>query len=385
MLNQRTRLIRNRRPILLIFAFFLLNILLVSFMTTAAADPVIHYVDAATGEDDGVCTDPDAPCLTIGYAIGKSGEKETILIAGGIYPENIKLTDGISRTIIGGYLNSKLGWTPDGEGTVIDGRNRDSTVEIRNHSDTRIEAVRVRGGLGQDDPTFGNGCGGFKIQNSVVSLVNVGIRQNNAGTGDGGGLCAAGDDGKIDLLLDKVFVGGNSANNTGGGLQLYNTNTTIINSIFNNNRTTGGDANVMLLIHEDNVTIINSTIANNNRVNENSTGILVIDGQVTIKNSILWYNGQNLAAGPDCEDCFEVTYTDIQQPMPGQGNISEEPLFVDWQQRNFHLRKNSPCINAGASEGAPLDDLRYNPRDKYPDMGALEWIPPDLFLPIIHG
>jgi hypothetical protein len=348
----------------------------------AAAEPVTRYVDGDSGEDAGACADPAAPCLTINYAIGESADGDTILVAQGIYPENVKLTDGNARTIIGGHVRTGAFWDPAGEATIIHGRNADTTVEIRNHSDTVIDTVRVIGGMGQDDPTFGNGCGGFKIQNSNVQIINVGIRQNSAGTGDGGGICAAGDDGTIDLLLDKVFVGGNIAVNAGAGLLLENTQTMIINTVFANNRSESRAANVMQL-NNDQVTIINSTIANNNRAE--GTAIVIIEGKVTMKNSIMWDNDQNLVAPAECEDCFDVTYSDIEQPVEGEGNISADPRFVNRDQRNFRLRRNSPCINAGTADGAPSDDLRFNPRGEYPDMGAFEYEFPDIYMPIVFA
>ena len=349
----------------------------------AAAEPSSRYVDGASGLDSGFCDDPSAPCATINYAIGQSGDGDTILIAGGEYRENVKLVDGLARTITGSYANNNGQWTTAGEATVIHGQNADTTIEIRNQSDTRIELVRVTGGMGQEDATFGNGCGGFKIQNSDVEIVRAGIRQNTAGTGDGGGICARGEEERINLLLDKVFVGGNRAVNSGGGMQLFNTNTTIINSVFTNNSSASNVANVMLL-EDDNVTIINSTIANNNR-NNGDQAILLFAGSLTMSNSIMWENALNLQADPPCDECFDVTYSDIEQPTPGTGNISADPLFANMLQRIFRLRPNSPCINSGTADGAPVDDLRDNPRDSWPDMGAFEHLWPDHYLPLMVG
>lgn len=371
------------KPVLAAACLLFMAILILILGSPAAADPVMRYVDTATGVDTGDCQDPFAPCKRINYAIGESADGDTIALAGGIYSENVKLTDGRSRTIRGGYAYTGVSWLPGEDVTVINGGNNDSTIEIRNHSDTRIETMRVIGGRGVDDPTFGNGCGGFKIQNSDVTIVSTGIRQNSAGTGDGGGICAAGDDGKINLYLEKVFVGGNRAVNSGGGLQLLNTKTTIVNSVIANNRTESNVANAMMLLKDDEVIIINSTIADNNP--DGDQAILIEDGKITIKNSIMWNNALNLQADPECEDCFDVTYSDIEQPTAGVGNISEDPMFVDAIARNFRLRKNSPCIDAGTVDGAPPDDLRDNPRDDMPDMGAFEFIPPDVFLPVVFG
>ena len=371
------------RGVLPVLFLLLAAVMVLMLVLPATADPVMRYVDMVTGVNTGDCKDPFAPCETINYAIGESADGDTIAVAGGVYAENVKLTDGKSRTIRGGYAYNGVSWLPDSDVTIINGGNVDSTIEIRDHSDTIIENVRVTFGRGVDDPTFGNGCGGFKIQNSDVKIVSAGVRRNNAGTGDGGGICAAGDDGKINLYLDKVFVGGNQAVNSGGGLQLSNTNTTIVNSVIANNRTESGVANAMLLIKDDEVTIINSTISGNNPAGDQA--ILIKDGKITMKNSIMWNNALNLQADPPCAECFEVTYSDIEQPTAGIGNISEDPLFVNAAARNFRLTKYSPCINAGTADGAPPDDRVGNPRGEYPDMGAFEFVPPDVYLPVIRG
>lgn len=62
------------------------------------------------------------------------------------------------------------------------------------------------------------------------------------------------------------------------------------------------------------------------------------------------------------------------------GNISEEPLFIDFANGDYHLRPNSPCINAGDPNYiAGLDevDIDGQPRvwDGRVDMGADEFVP----------
>jgi len=42
-----------------------------------------------------------------------------------------------------------------------------------------------------------------------------------------------------------------------------------------------------------------------------------------------------------------VTYCDIQGGYEGQGNINADPLFVDPENNDFHLKETSPCIDKG--------------------------------------
>ena len=106
-----------------------------------------------------------------------------------------------------------------------------------------------------------------------------------------------------------------------------------------------------------------------------------------MKNSILWGNAPTeiyLYAG----DSITVAYSDIDQDgyAGSNGNIRQDPLFLDPANGDFSLQSTSPCIDAGTSDGVPVTDMEGNPRfdllpipntggGTYPyyDMGALEY------------
>jgi PKD repeat protein len=69
-----------------------------------------------------------------------------------------------------------------------------------------------------------------------------------------------------------------------------------------------------------------------------------------------------------------VTYTDIWHGHDGEGNLNEDPRFIDAAAGNFHLQYVSPCVDTGTADGAPADDLDNNPRPVGSgfDMGAYE-------------
>lgn len=74
----------------------------------------------------------------------------------------------------------------------------------------------------------------------------------------------------------------------------------------------------------------------------------------------------------------------IPIPTPtwnGFGNITNEPLFVDWLNGNLRLQSNSPCINAGANiYVSTFLDVEGSHRivDGTVDMGAYEYQSPQL-------
>jgi hypothetical protein len=91
-------------------------------------------------------------------------------------------------------------------------------------------------------------------------------------------------------------------------------------------------------------------------------------------NSIVYYNSATIAPNYEIDDlayCCTV-------PLPsGQGNITNQPLFVDVAGGDYHLSPNSPCINSGrnASIYGTTTDLDGGPRivSGTVDMGAFEY------------
>lgn len=98
-----------------------------------------------------------------------------------------------------------------------------------------------------------------------------------------------------------------------------------------------------------------------------------------LSNSIL-YNGdpQAIALQPNDSSEFTISYCDIQggreqiagdleigQFTWGEGNLDEDPLFVNPNEGDFHLTIDSPCIDTGDPESDP------DPDGTRTDIGAL--------------
>jgi len=95
----------------------------------------------------------------------------------------------------------------------------------------------------------------------------------------------------------------------------------------------------------------------------------------TVTNCILWGDTPNEIDG----DAAAVTYSCVQGGYTGNGNIADDPSFVDAENGNLRLSLGSPCIDTGfAADGAPSTDILGVPRPQGTgfDMGAYEYYVP---------
>ncbi len=92
-------------------------------------------------------------------------------------------------------------------------------------------------------------------------------------------------------------------------------------------------------------------------------------------------NINNLAEGDNTVN-FEYMYSDFFNngflTPSGENNISDDPLFVNAGDGDYHLQKNSPCIDSGTSEYAPSVDFEgvNRPQGNGFDMGIYEYSGP---------
>jgi len=150
----------------------------------------------------------------------------------------------------------------------------------------------------------------------------------------------------------------------GGGLAFYDSS----NAIVHQNQINGNDAGLGGGIFGDfsDLVISNNTIFGNTGLD--GTALCLRNSNPIIINSIIWPDTANIS-----QDLIEtsytsypvITYCDIYDTLwTGDGNISEDPMFVNPDIDDFHLQEGSPCIDAG-DPGSP-----YDPDSTICDIGA---------------
>lgn len=181
------------------------------------------------------------------------------------------------------------------------------------------------------------------------------------------------------LILNNALI----RNNSGGKLFA---NTSVVQRMDN-----GSDISTLLIersiLSDNNATEImaaqygytridSSVLANNGTSNP-----LVIrsnDNSVSeFHNSIVWNNTLTFSTAPGAT--VKASYNDINSSHPGvgAGNINAAPLFVDMANGDFHIERNSPCVNTGD----PLSAVPLNGGTAI-DMGKHE-VPQDLTPPSV--
>jgi predicted outer membrane repeat protein len=199
----------------------------------------------------------------------------------------------------------------------------------------------------------------------------------------GGGLYSKNASGTI----SNCIFSSNMAKVRGGAVYAESSDLDIVNCIFSDNsagasgiKTTGGGA---VFTWGAGAVITNCTLYNNStRYSDNGGGAIYnLIATTLIANCILW--GNSATVGPQVYNNLSfdtsIIHCNIDQSgfEAGDGNIRQDPLWVDPSVGNFHLRAGSPCIDAGTADaaGLPEFDFEGRPRAVGPsvDMGAYEF------------
>ncbi|PLX03482.1 MAG: hypothetical protein C0595_06995, partial [Marinilabiliales bacterium] len=221
----------------------------------------------------------------------------------------------------------------------------------------------------------------------AISFNNVKII-NNSSEGTGGGVAIE----WAELEMNNVEVAYNTAKK-GGGMAIYLTQTYYDTSIYSNvsvhnnfaEDTAGG-----LYLSEFKENFKNITVADNDAAY--ARGIFIRKSNIYLENSIIFgetYPQKIVFADYDDSTTLTINNSLVQG---GQyfintnnngtvnwldGNINQNPVFVNSGDFPYQINDNSPCIDAGSLDttGITEFDLAGEPRffNGRIDMGAYEW------------
>jgi len=181
--------------------------------------------------------------------------------------------------------------------------------------------------------------------------------------------------------VQNCTISGNMSGNGGGVAN--GANGTVQNCTISGNSAfgrCGGVLNSWGFLSPNPGILQNCTISGNMSANGNVGGV-ENDGFARVQNCIMYYNQND-----DCVILYgnndSVTYScapglsDQGNSTSGNGNITDDPQFVNSAGGDYRLQASSPCINKGINQDWMKDavDLDGNPRicDGTVDMGAHE-------------
>ena len=162
---------------------------------------------------------------TIQAGIDMANNGDTVLVARGIYTENIDF-NGKCITVAGNYLISND--TSDISNTIIDGNQDGSVVTIANEEDTTavLCGFTIRNGTGTEEP-YDHFCGGgIYINSAHPTLKNLIISENSAFAGAGLYLSYS------NSVMSNIQV----LNNDGPGLRVEDSNIKMYDLRISNNK-----------------------------------------------------------------------------------------------------------------------------------------------------
>lgn len=232
--------------------------------------------------------------------------------------------------------------------------------------------------------------GGLRFINCKVELVDTDFRYNIGSSAIGGALSLD----SCSVFIDRCRFEHNYGIN-GGGLYLIRSNhmdCSISNSLFANN--ISGHFGGGLAISESSPLVSNITVVNNLSSGVNCGGIFFYQhSSPKMVNCIIYGNANDAQLEqpvqmwawtydeyvPEFYNCV-VQYgleniTGYENIMVYENCFDRDPLFVDAEREDFHLKNDSPCIDAGliiGTEGFDLDGI-WRVCGQGIDIGAYEY------------
>jgi hypothetical protein len=244
--------------------------------------------------------------------------------------------------------------------------NRIENVVIKgNNIDGSPVTMEIIGGVGSD--ANGNVIFDLTIEGNTLSgggIMLVGARGSNAFQ-NGINTVHIGQNWISGAAANGIFIIAGSDGAAGNAV----TQTTIVNNIIVDST----DAGILLHGHDsstpnnviDDVNILNNTIVGNGNawaggININSKSSTNIITEIKIINTILWNNeGNDAIRGSLTPDVVGCSVLNDPRYVNTNGNFYSFPNFIDLNNNDFHLQKDSPCIDQGDSEAIGLPAIDF--------------------------
>lgn len=299
------------------------------------SQPDKFYVRATAGNDANDGLTPETAFRSIGAALSRLTDGDTVIVGPGIYPESIlDPLSGLAAQPVRFIADPTGAMTLDAPGAVI----VDATG-VTDMQGVPLPAVRISGAsyISID---------GFHIRGGATDTPGVQVRPGSSNivirncevTGNGG-------DGILVQASEDVLLFNNLVyDNTGNGIVgAGSPRLRVINNTVTDNKNRG-----LFLTRRSNAASSNAFLRNN-IIQENDAANLQVG--VVAPSSLDGFDSQ-----------FNLVFLDTYQPttLPRPSDINEDALFVDASAGNFRLfqidsgqSETSPAVDAGVEDPVP--------------------------------
>jgi PKD repeat protein len=375
----------------------------------------IHYVDQANATPLFPYTNWSDAAQTIQDAVGAALQGDTVLVTNGVYASGGWAASGTLTNRIAVLRPLRLASVNGPSVTVIQGIAANGAD---GNGDSAIRCVYLCGGAVLSGFTLTNGhtrayapglgpdlLGGGGVWCEPSAVVTNCVITGSTAAGFGGGAYGgifyrskfSGNNVYVIGLGGGVFRGWlYDCELTGNGWSVYGGGayeSTLYNCSLSGNSASGGGGAFLTTLYNcvlsrnvagygggtSSSVLYNCTVTGNSA--DQSGGVESSE----IYNCIVYYN--TAPVGANCSGSGTAVANSCTTPLPalGNGNITNEPSFLDQPAGNLRLSPDSPCINAGCNAFAFTDsDADGNPRIRggTVDMGAYEFQTPSTVISV---
>jgi len=325
-----------------------------------------------------------------------NGQDDTIYLAAGTYGGNFTYlppeTEHKSLTITGepGTCAKDI---------VLDGQNGGTVLRLFDWDEGDVAEITVEGITVVNGESTSSSGGIHALLASYNITIKDCIIRNNTGSRNGGGIYMLNQNTppltltlENNRILNNTIIEDESGVCQGGGVLMGSRKGTYIirNNIIAKNIAqgttdpSGGGINAGWH-YDDVIHLFGNTIYGNQA--GKGGGIFVQNGNTAnVYNNIVYGNtasegGDMHLAGVETNNGYNNNYSSMFGSWTtSNNNMNTYPLFVSTENNDYHLRPNSPMVNAGKSDvpsppGLPVTDFEGDPRSygEAPDIGADEY------------
>ncbi|NOX37858.1 MAG: hypothetical protein GXO78_10015, partial [Calditrichaeota bacterium] len=181
--------------------------------------------------------------------------------------------------------------------------------------------------------------GGVFSDNSNPTFRNCVFSNNIAD--DGGALEAVN---SSTVTLENCRLENNSARKNGGAIFSWGAALVIADSCVLVKNQSGTQGGAIFTGGNGQISAQYCTITNN--ASSNGGAIFAQDNtSPALTNSIIYFNWPNEIVPANLNS---ITYCNVRGGYPGTGNLDTDPLFCNWEEGQYTLAANSPCLTAGS-------------------------------------